>query len=189
MAPHPPCPMPEAAPGFLFINCSLAQPSISQLAPASYARTLIHLRWAGQSTSIMGSNALHSMKSTMLAAAAAAQLGIALYSWDDTFDSLRLQGTLARQVAAGWGPSRMARGGQAPLPEPPFSITRQPPPQQLLPADLTGGPWAIFTSRHEQLHSIVQSSTDHAVHAPCLIAVRQRGGGSGNLCNATRSVR
>ena len=80
-----PCPIPEAPPDFLFINCSLAQPSIKQLAPASYARTLLHLRWAAQSIDIMGSNALHydeataltlhSMKSTMLAAAA--QLAIA----------------------------------------------------------------------------------------------------------------
>ena len=65
----------------------------------------------------------------------------------------------------------MAMGGQAPLPEPPFSISNQSPAPHLPPADLTGGPWALFTSRHEQLQSSVPSSSSTAIHAPYLIIV------------------
>ena len=82
---------------------------------------------------------LYSMKSTMLAATA--QLAVSredrlaqghrrefarLYSRNNAFDSLRVQRRLAAQVAHGWKPSRsMARGGSAPLPEPPFSVVQQ----------------------------------------------------------------
>ena len=64
-------------PDFAFINCHLAEQYVEGTAPASYSRTLLHLRWVAQRTTILGSQALqsfeaaeltlHSMKSTMLA--------------------------------------------------------------------------------------------------------------------------
>ena len=155
--PHSQCKAPAAEPDFLFLNCSL--------------------RWAMQSTAIMGQEALapyeareltlHSMKTTMLAAAA--QLVISreerlaqghhrdsakLYSRNDTYDSLRVQRRLALQLAQGWRPNRsMARGGSAPTPEPPFSVSSTAPLEFLKPMDLKGGLWARFTSRHESLHA------------------------------------
>ena len=69
-----------ARPDFAFINCHLPEQSIAETAPASYARTLLHLRRAAQNTALLGSHALQayeaaeltlrSMKSTMLANAA-----------------------------------------------------------------------------------------------------------------------
>ena len=47
----------------------------------------------------------------------------------------------------------MARGAQAPLPEPPFSVLSTHPPTQIPPSDLRAGSWAAFTSRHEAMHS------------------------------------
>ena len=59
---------------------STAPAAYRAVAPASYARTLLHLRWAAQSTKVLGSTALrcieaceltlHSMKTTLLACAA-----------------------------------------------------------------------------------------------------------------------
>ena len=42
-APHSKCKRPAAEPDFLFLNCSLSQEHITEIAPASYARTLLHL--------------------------------------------------------------------------------------------------------------------------------------------------
>ena len=36
-----------------FLNCTLSLPRISHIAPANYARTLLHLRWGAQSTAIL----------------------------------------------------------------------------------------------------------------------------------------
>ena len=110
---------------------------------------------------------LHSMKSKMLAAAA--QLAIPreerlaqghhrdsakLYFRNDTYDSMRVQRRLALQLSQGWRPNRsMARGGSAPLPEPPFSVFSIAPPEILAPMDLQGSPWSRFTSRHETMHA------------------------------------
>ena len=138
--PQSRCRQPEAAPDFLFLNCTLSSPRILNIAPASYATALLHLRWSAQSTAIMGTEALdpwesseltlRSMKSCVLAAAS--QLGVAredrlvqghhrdsarTYSRNDTFDFLRFQRRLAMQLASAWRPNRsMARGGQAPVP-------------------------------------------------------------------------
>ena len=103
------------------------------IAPASYARTLLCIRWASQSVDICGQAALtpsetsaltlHSMKSTALASAAQLDLrrderlgqghhrdSARLYSRNDTFASLRVQRTIATSLAAGWRPQRsMAR--------------------------------------------------------------------------------
>ena len=170
---------PTARPDFAFINCHLPKHSIADAAPASYARTLLHLRWVAQNTALLGSHALqaheaaeltlHSMKSTMLANAA--QIMIAkehrmqqghhrdsalLYSRNDTFSSLHVQRTVAEAVAKGFRPERsMARGAQAPLPEPPFSVSEVVPARQIPHSDLRAGDWAIFTSRHETLRSQV----------------------------------
>ena len=84
---------------------------------------------------------LHSMKSTLLAAGAqlhfAEQSRLAqghhrdslrLYSRNDTLEALRLQRELTAQLAGGWRPQRsMARGGAAPVPEPPFRVPPVPP--------------------------------------------------------------
>ena len=116
---------------------------------------------------------LHSMKSTMLAAAAQLALpredrlaqghhrdSARLYARNDTFDSLRVQRRLTTQVAYGWRPSRsMARGGRAPLPDPPFSVSSTAPAEHLPAMDLHAGAWARFTSRHEALHSEAQPGT------------------------------
>ena len=73
---------------------------------------------------------MHSMKTTMLAAAAQLALpredrlaqghhrdSARLYSRNDTYDSLRVQRRLATQLAHGWRPNcSMARGGGAPVP-------------------------------------------------------------------------
>ena len=95
---------------------------VDYLAPASYARTLLCLRWAAQASTISGSACLspaeagaltlHSMKSTALAAAAQLRLSrddrlaqghhrdsARLYSRNDTFASLRVQRSIAVAVA------------------------------------------------------------------------------------------
>ena len=135
--------------------------------------SLLHLRWATQNTQILGSMALrcteaceitlHSMQSTMLACAAQLRLpkehrmsqghhrdSALLYSRNDTFSRFLVQSTICTSIADGFRPERsMARGGQAPLPEPPFLH-----PEPALPAmDLLAGPWVLSTSRHEQLHA------------------------------------
>ena len=73
-------PMARARPDFMFINCNPQLLLPAELAPASYARTLLHLRWAAQNTAVLGSSVLrcteaceltlHSMKTTLLACAA-----------------------------------------------------------------------------------------------------------------------
>ena len=177
----------QVRPDFAFINCHLAEQSIGETAPASYARTLLHLRWVSQRTAILGSHALqafeaaelplHSMKSTMLANAA--QILMArehrmsqghhrdsglLYSGNDTFSSLHVQRTVADAVADGFRPERsMARGAQALLPEPPFPVATHRPPKQIPHCDLQAGEWVIFTSRHEAMHSKVQTEDSSSV--------------------------
>ena len=47
----------------------------------------------------------------------------------------------------------MARGGQAPLPEPPFSVPALHPEPTLPATDMQAGACVLFTSRHEQLHA------------------------------------
>ena len=141
----------------------LAEHSIAEAAPASYARTLLHLRWVSQNTALLGSHALqaheaaeltlHSMKSTMLANAAQIMMAkehrmqqghhrdsALLYSRNDTFSSLHVQRSVAEAVAKGFRPERsMARGAQAPLPEPPFSVSDTVPARQIPHSDSDQG--------------------------------------------------
>ena len=57
-------------------------------------------------------------------------------------------------MAGGWRPERsIARGGQAPVPEPPFALPPGPVLQSLRASDLLAGAWSHFTTRHEQLQA------------------------------------
>ena len=164
-------------PDFLFPHLDLQCLSVEYLAPASYARALLCLRWAAQSRMLSGPSALtaseasaltlHSMKSTALASAAQLRLSrddrlaqghhrdsARLYSRNDTFASLHIQRRIALAAADGWRPQRsMARGGSAPVPEPPFTLSQAHPAEHLPASSLVEGPWRIFTSRHESLHA------------------------------------
>ena len=163
-------------PDYLFPHLDTHCISVEYLAPASYARTLLCLRWAAQSNMLSGSAALtaseagaltlHSMKSTSLASAAQLRLSrddrlsqghrdsARLYSRNDTFASLHVQRSIALAIANGWRPQRsMARGGSAPVPEPPFEAPRTHPAEHLPASSFLEGPWRIFTSRHESMHA------------------------------------
>ena len=111
----------SSQPVFLFPHADMQCHALPCLAPASYARTLLCVRWASQSSDICGPAALtpseafaltlQSMKSTALASAAQLDLrrderlaqghhrdSARLYSRNDTFASLRVQ----RAIAASW---------------------------------------------------------------------------------------
>ena len=163
----------EGEPDFLFPHADMQCHTLACLAPASYARTLLCLRWASQAPLLCQHSklspeearalTLHSMKSTALASAA--QLHLAredrlsqahhrdsarLYSRNDTFASLHVQREIALALTKGWRPQRsMARAGACPIPEPPLEVPKGAPPLHLAPADIVGGPWALFASRHE----------------------------------------
>ena len=141
----------EDAPDFLWLSTALDAKALDELAPASYCTALLCLRYAATLPWRIAGNGLlpgearqltlHSMKSTP-----AAQLRLAkeirlaqghhrdsarLYSRNDTFESLDAQRRLATAMSTGWRPNRsVARGGQAPIPEPPFSL----PPGNRSPA-------------------------------------------------------
>ena len=77
-----------------------------------------------------------------------------LYSRNDTFSSLFVQSTICTCVANGFRPERsMARGGQAPLPEPHFSVPALRPEPSLPASDMQACRWVLFTSRHEKMHA------------------------------------
>ena len=167
---------------FLFPHLDMQSLTVSFLAPASYARALLCLRWAAQdpglsqqaklSSAEARALTLHSMKSTALALAAQLHLpredrlsqghhrdSAKLCSRNDTFASLRVQRHICAQVAQGWRPQRsMSRGGAAPVPEPPFTVPRQVPSTELPAPALLQGPWRIFTSRHETLHAAASTA-------------------------------
>ena len=87
-----------------------------------------------------------------------------LYSRDDAFSNLHVQRTVADAVADGFRPERsMARGAQAPLPEPPFSVATHCPPKQIPHCDIQTGEWVIFFSRREAMHSKVQTEDPSSV--------------------------
>ena len=133
-------------PDFAFLHCTLASHEVSGCAPASYLRTLLHLRWLAQHSALLGPAALlpqeaqqitlHSMKSTLLACAAQMKMSeehrmlqghhrssARLYSRNDAFGSLHLQRTATEAICNGFRLQRsMSRGAQAPLPEPPFYV-------------------------------------------------------------------
>ena len=52
----------------------------------------------------------------------------------------------------------VARGGQAPIPEPPFSLPSGEPLASIAPQDIVSGPWKHFASRHEALHAASQAA-------------------------------
>ncbi|CAE7450655.1 unnamed protein product [Symbiodinium pilosum] len=158
--------------------------ALPYIAPASYARTLLCVRWASQSADICGPAALtpgaafaltlHSMKSAALASAAQLDLrrderlaqghhrdSARLYARNDTFASLRVQRAIATSLATGWRPQRsMSRGGAPPIPEPPVSIPAALPSEHLSAGDIVSGPWSVFASRHERMQA--SHNTEHA---------------------------
>ena len=90
-----------------------------------------------------------------------------LYSRNDTFDSLDAQHRLATAMSTGWRPNRsVARGGQAPIPEPPFSLPPGEPLSSIAPHDILSGPWKYFASRHEALHAASQATAPTQLETP-----------------------
>ena len=51
---HSKCKAPQAGPDFLFLNCTLSQPTIFSVAIASYDTTFLHLRWLAQCAGFLG---------------------------------------------------------------------------------------------------------------------------------------
>ena len=160
-------------PDFLFPHADMQCHALPCIAPASYARTLLCIRWASQSADICGQAALtpgeasaltlHSMKSTALASAAQlhlrrderlAQGHHRDSARHDTFASLHVQRAIATSLATGWRPQRsMARGSAPPIPEPPVSIATALPPEHLPASDIVSGPWSAFASRREHMQA------------------------------------
>ena len=155
----------SSQPDFLFPHADMQCHALPCVAPASFARTLLCIRWAAQSSDICGPAALtpteafaltlRSMKSTALASAAQLELrrddrlaqghhrdSARLYSRNDTFASLRVQRAIAASLSSGWRPQRsMCRGGAPPVPEPPVSIPTTVPSEHLSAGDIVAGPW------------------------------------------------
>jgi len=125
------------------------QPGLPALCPSSYHHSLQVLRWAATlpwladpaktcPQALLAPEArelgLHGLKSCLLAAAAQLRLpkddrlhhghhrdSARLYSRDDTIASLFVQEEIRAALLRGWRPQRsQARGGQAPVPEPPL---------------------------------------------------------------------
>lgn len=122
--------------------------------PLTYAAALKSIRWAVQTpwssltlSSAMAQNiTLHSLKVTMLAAAAQLRLphqdrqiqghhlggSVQLYSRDDTSASLWVQTQITQAVRQGWRPTRpQHRGAQTPMAEPPVTQQLHPLPNVL----------------------------------------------------------
>ena len=153
----------EEAPDFLWLSTALDAQALDELAPASYCTALLCLRyvatlpWRVAGSGLLPGEArqltLHSMKSTLLAAAAQLRLAkeirlaqghhrdsARLYSRNDASDSLDAQHRLATAMSTGWRPNRsVARGGQAPIPEPPFSLPPGEPLSCIAPQDILSG--------------------------------------------------
>ena len=161
---QPPYLQQEDAPDFLWLSTALDTNALDELAPASYCTALLCLRYAATLPWRIAGNGLlpgearqltlRSMKSTLLAAAAQLRLAkeirlaqghhrdsARLDSRNDTFDSLGAQHRLATAMSTGWRPNRsVARGGQAPIPEPPFSLPPGEPLSSIAPHDILSGP-------------------------------------------------
>ena len=160
---------------FLWFNAQPELAKLQELAPASYCTAMLTLRWAatlpwqqpgqGLHSAEAKQLTLHSMKSTALASAAQLRLdkelrlfqghhrdSADLYSRNDVFASLDVQHRISKALASGWRAERsIARGGQAPIPEPPFSLPPGEPVASLPATALTQGPWQSFVTRHETL--------------------------------------
>ncbi|CAE7254837.1 unnamed protein product [Symbiodinium microadriaticum] len=175
----------DGDPDFLWFSTTPELKNLLELAPASYCTALLVLRWAtlpwhpanpGLSALEASQLTLHSMKSTVLAAAAQLRLSkdirlsqghrrdsAALYSRNDTFDSLFAQRRLSLALSRGWRPQRsIARGGQAPIPEPPFALPPTEPLAELPAGAILQGPWSFFATRHESLQAALPVSNTHA---------------------------
>ena len=187
----------EEAPDFLWLSTALDAQALDELAPASYCTALLCLRyvatfpWRVAGSGLLPGEArqltLHSMKSTLLAAAAQLRLAkeirlaqghhrdsARLYSRNDTFDSLDAQHRLATAMSTGWRPNRsVARGGQAPIPEPPFSLPPGEPLSSIAPQDILSGPWNYFASRHEALHAASQATAPTQLDASTPVSRHQ----------------
>ena len=109
---------------------------------------------------------LHSLKTCLLSSAHQLRIdpearrkqghhkidSVALYSRDDTVDSLFLQREVALQLRLGWRPTRpLARGGQAPTIEPTFALSPQPQPDHIRLNHIQP-PLPLFTYMREQTH-------------------------------------
>ena len=160
---------------FLWFNAQPELARLQEIAPASYCAAMLTLRWAatlpwqqpgqGLHSAEAKQLTLHSLKSTALASAA--QLRMAkeirlfqghhrdsadLYSRNDVFASLDVQHRISKALASGWRAERsIARGGQAPIPEPPFSLPPGEPVTALPATALMQGTWQSFVTRHETL--------------------------------------
>ena len=176
----------DGDPDFLWFSTAPDLSNLHELAPASYCTALLVLRWAATlpwrpatpclSALEASQLTLHSMKSTVLAAAAQLRLSkdirlsqghhrdsAALYSRNDTFDSLFAQRRLSIALSRGWRPQRsIARGGQAPIPEPPFALPQTEPLAELAADALLQGPWSFFATRHESLQAALPVLGTHA---------------------------
>ena len=166
---------PHNRPDFMFLQCNLDGPLPASATPSSYHHSLQCLRWACTAPWLCApplltstealSLALHSLKSCLLAAAAQLELrkehrlqqghhrdSAALYSRDDTIASLRIQRQIRTALWEHWRPQRsQARGGQSPVPEPPFYIHTGECQPCLTQSDLQDPLLARFISRHERL--------------------------------------
>ena len=181
----------DGDPDFLWVSTAPELQNLLELAPASYCTAMLVLRWAatlpwlshpgGLTSQEAMQLTLHSMKSTVLAAAAQLRLSkdvrlsqghhrdsASLYSRNDTFDSLFAQRRLALALSRGWRPQRsIARGGQAPVPEPPFTLPSTEPVAELPAEVLLQGPWSLFATRHETLQAALPLAPEtRATRAP-----------------------
>eukprot|EP00434_Breviolum_minutum_P044552 symbB.v1.2.039802.t1/scaffold6793.1/size15506/1 len=161
--------------------------------PLAYAGALRALRWAIQTpwTSRLltpmeaQGYTLHSLKVTFLSAAAQLRLpsrarrlqghhvqgSMQLYSRDDTVDAVWLQQEICKQVRGGWRATRpLQRGGQTPVPEPPFQVPTRLHPEHF---DLAPEPeLAMFQATDHFLDdiepiSLVDSSSSSDSSSSC----------------------
>ena len=77
-------------------------------------------------------------------------------------------------MSTGWRPNRsVARGGQAPIPEPPFSLPPGEPLSSIAPQDILSGPWNYFASRHEAPHAASQATAPTQLDASAPVSRHQ----------------
>ena len=115
---------------------------------------------------------LHSLKVCLLSAAAQVRAAeqarqhqghhkshsVQLYSRDDTLLALDLQYQIAQACADGWRPTRpIARGGQPPTLEPPFSVPRSSPPSKF-PLEAFGDGLSRFVYSRELEMQLLDSA-------------------------------
>ncbi|CAE7782536.1 CPY1 [Symbiodinium sp. CCMP2592] len=114
---------------------------------------------------------LHSLKVCLLSAGAQIQAAdkirqqqghhknpspsVQLYGRDDTLGALALQTEITQACALGWRPSRpIARGGQHPTVEPPFSVSSSSPPKSFQLSALGKGLDRFIYSREAELEQV-----------------------------------